>query len=219
MCRTKSYYYYFMLKGPRDGLWFSRKPVTGDSWTAPAVVAEAHSVVKGGGVIAEGDTVHLCWLDRRHERRRFNLQAPDRENYEVAYCRRRDSDANWSKDVLLSRGMLYSYAPSMAVEGNKIVVAWAGVPTAPDWHVESHANDIYFAASKDSGKTWTKPQRGTDNIKADITTGIPAVALLNGVIHLLYIQGKLNLKREASGLTKLNQPPWPIYYQRRTFPE
>ena len=73
-------------------------------------------------------------------------------------------------------------------------------------------------ASADKGKTWTKPLRVTDNIAAGITAGVPKVVLLNGVIHLSYIQGKLNLKQESPGLTKLNQPSWPNYYQHRPFP-
>jgi translation initiation factor IF-1 len=106
----------------------------------------------------------------------------------------------------------------MSVAGDKIVVAWAGVQTAKDWHTDFDPNDIYYITSNDGGKTWAKPLRVTDNIKAGITAGDPRVMLLNGVIHLFYIQGKMNLKELSPGLTKLNQPPWPIYYTQRPFP-
>jgi len=72
--------------------------------------------------------------------------------------------------------------------------------------------------SNDGGKTWEKLQRVTDNIATGITAGDPHVVLQNGIIHLSYIQEKLKLKQESPGLTKLNQPPWPIYYQQRPFP-
>jgi hypothetical protein len=106
----------------------------------------------------------------------------------------------------------------MSVEGDRIVVAWAGVLTAPDWHNECDANDIYYRTSKDGGKTWATSLKLTDSAKAGITAGRPEVALQNGVIHLFYIEGKLNLKQESPGLTTLNQPPWPIYYTQRPFP-
>ena len=150
---------------------------------------------------------------------RLNLVYPNRDNYEVAYCRRKDSDAAWSADVVLSRGLLYSYAPSMSVEGDKLVVAWAGVKTASDGHSRNRPNDIYYVTSRDAGKTWTKPLMVTNGAKDGITSGEPQVALFNEVIHILYIQGTMNLKQESPGLTKLNQPPWPIYHQQRPFPD
>ena len=228
VCITKDYYYYFAVSLPtKPGqgwkLFFARKPMDGNSWDAPKVVTKTFcNSALNWKYVAEpqDDTVHLCWLDRRHEKERisFDWGPRLRENYEIAYCRRKDSDADWSKDVILSEGMLYSYSPTMSVEGDKIVVVWAGVRTAPDWHTEMDPNDIYYVASKDGGKTWTKPIEVTDGAKDEITAGRPQVALQNGVIHLFYIQGKLNLKQESPGLTKLNQPPWPIYYQQRPFP-
>ena len=134
VCMSKENCYYFAVKlnDGRDQLWFARKPLTGGSWDAPILVTKTY--VYGYIAAPQGDTVHLCWLDRRHEKRRLNLLDPDRNNFEVAYCQRKDSDANWSKDVILSEGLLYSYSPSMSVEGDKIVVAWAGVQKAKDWH-------------------------------------------------------------------------------------
>ena len=143
---------------------------------------------------------------------------PDRQNWEVVYCQRKDSDTNWSKQIILSKGLLYSYWPSMSVEGNKIVAAWWGVRTGPDWHSFNDPNDIYYVTSKDGGKNWTAPLKITDGAKDGITSGEPQTVLLNGVIHLLYTQGKMNFKEESPGLSKLNQAPWPIYYQQRPFP-
>jgi len=217
--RTKNRFFYFATKtvmNRSDQLWFSQKSEANGSWDAPKSVIKSYA----NGYIAapQGDTVHLCWLDRRHEKRRLNLLNPSRDNFEVAYCQRKDSDANWSKDVILSEGLLYSYSPTISVEGDKVVIAWAGVQTAKDWHTNFDPNDIFYVTSRDKGRTWAKPLRVTDNVKAGITAGDPHVVLLNGIIHLCFIQGKLNLKQESAGLTKLNQPPWPIYYQQRPFP-
>jgi hypothetical protein len=222
LCKTKANCYFFAAslarkRGQGTELWFSQKPVTGSSWGEPTTLTKTF----GNEYVttSRDDTVHLCWLDTRHEKRRNNEVYPHQGNYEVAYSQRKDSDANWSNDVILSQGLLYAFAPSMAVEGDRIAVAWAGVQTAGVWHGPLDPNDIYYVTSKDGGRRWTKPLRATDNIKAGITAGDPQVVLQNGVIHLTYTQGRINLKQESPGLTKLNQPPWPIYYTQRPFPE
>ena len=223
VCKSKGYCYYFaanftgnkMDRG--DQLWFSRKPVTGISWDAPNPVTKTY--VHGLVTVPQDDSVHLCWLDRRHEKSRVDFNDPHRGNFEIVYCRRNDSDANWSRETILSKGLFYSYSPTMSVEGNKIVVAWAGIQTADDWHNNFDSNDIYYITSKDGGTTWAKPQRITDNIASKITAGDPQVMLHHGIIHLSYTQGKMNLKQESPGLTRLNQPPWPVYYRQKPFPE
>jgi hypothetical protein len=225
VCRSKRYYYYLAAKGARSGygLWFSRKPVVvSDNWAAPNTITKTYcdSALSWKYVAAaENDKIHLCWLDRRHEKTRLNLEDPARRNYEVAYCQRKDSDNDWSKDIILSKGLFYSYSPTMSVEGDKIVIAWAGIQAAEDWHNEDNPNDIYYVTSKDGGKTWTKPLMVTDKAKDGVTSGKPQVMLLNGVIHLFYIQGIRESQQLSPGLTKLNQPPWPIYYTQRPFPD
>ena len=218
MSRTKNFYYYFAVSLPTGPghvweLWFSRKTMDGNSWDVPKVVTKtfARSALVWKYVAgAEDDTVHLCWLDSRHEKKRLNLVYPNRENYEVIYCRRKDSDSDWSQDVILSEGMLYSFSPTMSIEGNNVVVAWAGVPTARDGHSVVWPNDIYYRTSKDGGKTWGKLLKLTDGAKDGIISGDPQVMLLNGVIHLFYIQGRIDNHQSRS--------PWPIYYQQRPFP-
>jgi hypothetical protein len=217
---TKSYYYYFATRGLNNGyeLWFSRKPVESGTWDEPKPITKTYATVFGSYVaVAAGDTVHLCWMDCRHNKWRFNIDMPNVENDDIVYCHRKDSDSDWSKNVILSKGVLYSYPPSMSAEGDKIVVAWAGIPTAGKWHTDNDPNDVYYVTSKDGGKTWTKPLKVTDGVKDGMTAGHPQVMLLNGVIHLFYIQGKMDLQ-QVGGLTKLNQPPWPIYYTQRPFP-
>lgn len=224
---TKEYYYYLAANSaPKVGegweLWFSRKAKDGDSWDAPKVVSKTFcsSALSWKYVVeAQADTIHICWMDQRHEKTRLNPVYPQRRNYEIAYRQRKDSDTDWSKDIILSKGLLYSFAPCMSVEGDNIVVAWAGVKTAKDWHTEYAPNDIFYVTSKDGGQNWSKPLKVTDGAKNGITSGEPQVALQKGIIHLFYIQGQLNSKQESLGLRKLNQPPWPIYYAQRPFPK
>jgi hypothetical protein len=215
VCKTVGGYYFIAGRTDVNELRSFHK--TADVWSKPSLITTHYA--NDDSAVAEEDTVHVCWLDRRNERRRSSSVYPWRNNYEVAYSRRQDSDAAWSEAILISQGMLYAFRPVMSVEGNNIVIAWAGAKSAPDGHHESAPNDIFFATSKDAGRTWTKPKQVTDGFKAGLTSGRPQVALDKGVIHLFYIQGKLNFKKVSTGMVKLNQPPWPIYYQQRPFPE
>jgi hypothetical protein len=221
-CKTKGYYYYIAVKNYQGDLWFAHKPVEDGAWDKPKTITKTFcdsALCWKYVATAENDTIHLCWLDRRHEKTRISLEDYSHHNYEVAYCHRKDSDGDWSKNIILSKGLFYSYSPSMSVEGDKIVIAWAGIQAAEDWHNEDNPNDIYYVTSKDGGKTWTKLLKVTDGAKDGITSGKPEVMLLNGVIHLFYIQGKRELQQLSPGLTKLNQEPWPIYYTQRPFPD
>jgi hypothetical protein len=222
MCKTMGYYYYFVTRTPiiEYGLWFSRKPISEGAWVPPENITRTFANVDGQFADAgEGDTVHICWMDRRHNKWRFNIDAPPIENNEIFYHRRKDADRDWSKEVLLSKGLLYSYAPTISAEGDKVVVAWAGIQTASKQHTDMGPNDIYYVTSKDGGKTWTDPMKVTDGAKDGMTAGMPQVALLNGTIHLLYIQGKFEKAEELSpGLTRASKQPWSIYYTQRPFP-
>jgi hypothetical protein len=206
VCRTKDYYYYFGMTG--GGIWFSRKPVEGGLWSEPKFVTKTFAGWRGGGAVAEDGTVQYCWLDRRHEKWRPRIETPSGlGNYEVFYRQRKDSDSAWRKDVAVSKGILFSYWPSMSVEGNKIAIAWVG---ATD---KNGSHDVFYVTSKDGGETWSKPLKVTDHAKDGFTSERTQVALQNGIIHLFYAQGQENPQAQVS-----QQGSWPVYYQQRPFP-
>jgi hypothetical protein len=205
ICRTKSYCYYFGMAG--RGIWFSRKPVDG-LWSEPKFLTETFAGSRGGGAVVENDTVHFCWLDRRHEKWRLSIDDMYVGNYEVFYRQRKDSDPAWRKDVIVSKGMLFSHWPSMSVEGEKIVIAWVGAINNNDAH------DVFYATSKDGGETWARPLKVTDHAKDGITSERTQVALQNGIIHLFYVQGQWDRHEQV-----WNQGSWPVYYQQRPFPK
>jgi hypothetical protein len=216
ICKTKDYYYYLAVKDHQRDLWFARKSVQKDSWSEPNVITTTfcNSALYWKYVsMADNDTIHVCWLDRRHEKTRFSLEDPSRNNFEVTYSHRKDAENAWSKDAILSKGLPYSYTPTMSVDGNKVIIVWAGSES------DDRLTDIIYVTSKDGGKTWSNPLKVTDDAKNGITSGEPQVMLQNGVIHLFYIQGKRDRQQLSPGLTKLNQPPWPIYYTQRPFPD
>jgi hypothetical protein len=223
VCRTKAQYYYFgMSTGSGKGheLWFSQRPVDGNLWTPPTTITKNLAKAYNRYVATTAnDVVHLCWMDATHEKWNLNLQAPYRENYEIAYCHRTDNQGGWSKEIVLSKGLSYAYAPSMAADGEKVVIAWAGIEASKRAHSAQDPNDVYYVTSSDGGKSWSHVRKLTDKAKDGFTSGEPRVVLQNGTIHLLYTQGKLNIQSVSPGLTKLNQSPWPIYYTRRPFPK
>jgi Neuraminidase (sialidase) len=100
------------------------------------------------------------------------------------------------------------------VEGNRIVVAWSGNQVSRSCPWQGDPNDIYYATSNDCGKTWARPLRVTDVAKDGITAARPQVAIQSGVIHLFYVQGNYDPRLQV-----WNQGPWPIYYQKRQFPD
>lgn len=219
---TDDYLYYTAGNYVAEELWYSRRLRAGGAWSSVSVISRSCAVSgleESYHTVEAGDTFHVCWLDRRHEKKRLNPLNPRRGNYEVVYCHRNDEAADWTAEVILSKGLLYAYQPAIAAEGKKVVVVWAGVESDRDGHGEFWPNDIFYVTSKDGGDTWTEPLKVTDGFKDGITSGRPQVALLNGVIHLFYIQGKINYKEVSAGVALLNQPPWPIYYIQRPFPQ
>ncbi len=206
---------------PQHGLWFSRKPASGGSWEKPRLLTKSFSNVYGRFAVAgEADTAHVCWMDKRNNKWRFNISGPPIENNEIYYRRRKDSDTDWNMEVLLSKGLLYAYAPTISAEGDNVVVVWAGIGNADKNHTYLQPNDIFYVTSSDGGATWSDPMKVTDSAKDGIVSGMPQVALLNGTIHLLYTQGANQAAQELSpGLRKLGSGPWPIYYTRREFPK
>lgn len=93
------------------------------------------------------------------------------------------------------------------MEGNRIVVAWVG---AID---KNGSHDVFYATSKDGGKTWARPLKVTESAKDEITSERTQVVLQNGVIHLFYAQGKWDRHEQVR-----SQGSWPVYYQQRPFP-
>jgi len=207
--------------GYGGNLWFSKQAL--DRFSSAA--EELNKTCVGGFSMANNDdTIHLCWMDCRHEQipsqmAMFLFGADERRNYEIFYRHVTDSKKTWEPEILLSKGLRYAYTPSISAEGKKIVIAWAGVKKAAEkYHDDYCPNDIYYAVSKDNGDTWSKPMRVTDNIPRGMTAADPQVELLNNIIHLFYIEGKYQKKPEVSGLRLIQQPPYDIIYQQRPFP-
>src|SRR6266496_1700121 len=84
MCGTSGYDHYFSISMAADALSYSRKPVGDGAWSAAETIIKTFTR-KRFVALGQDDTVHLCWLDRRHEKKTLNPVYPNRGNYEVAY--------------------------------------------------------------------------------------------------------------------------------------
>jgi hypothetical protein len=119
-------------------------------------------------------------------------------NWEVYYRSRRDSDAAWGKEILLSAGLDFAFDPAMAVEGDCVVVVFGGYSKDGNRAVARlHPSDIFMTTSRDGGKTWRPLVRVTDNEQAGRTSIGLQVVLHQGVIHLFYVAGPLTYQRRA----------------------
>jgi hypothetical protein len=208
------------------GLWGVRMPRTEELQPTAELLAPTFCRTGNGTYSAgtHGDNIHLVWLDERHENESLLRVVssgggdPGLGNYEVYYRKRNDLGSGWTQDVLLSKGLKFAFAPRMSVDGEKIVVVWAGHRSDRDkTRGEFHPSDIYFTTSCDAGKTWATMRRATDNANSGLVSGVPQVALQNGIIHLFYTRGKIRENVVGPGLRLLNQPPWEIIYQYRRF--
>jgi len=213
--------------GPGGDLWFSKQNVEHFS---PASEVLTKSCAKEFPVMANtDDTIHLCWMDSRHEQSRPGFlfvgllplyHAERQENYQIFYRHVTSSDNRWGRETLISKNLLFAYRPSISAEGKKVVITWAGTRKAVDKGHDAYSpNDIYYATSEDNGQTWNEPVRVTDNIPRGITAGDPQVVLINNVFHLFYIEGKYQKQPSVSGLSFIKQPPWDIIYRQRPFPD
>jgi hypothetical protein len=167
-------------------------------------------------VAAGGGKIHVVWLDSRHERGHnfraifFGGQALE-QNLELYYRSRDDSESNWSKELLLSRGIDFVFAPEIAVDGENVVVMWAGYQgDKGKTGDEYHPSDIYFTTSRTGGKSWAPVARVTNNAKLGLASCRPHVAMYNGMIYLLYVEGRPDVNNVGVGL--------PVLIQFRPFP-
>jgi len=199
------------LRGLEDnlqvGLRSVRVPRAGNAQPVAEIVAPNYYPVTGPpAVVARAEAIHIAWLDHRRERdhpiRSMLTDTPSLEgNWEVYYRNRKDLDSVWTKEILLSKGLDFTFDPQIAVEGNNIVVVFSGYKRDGNRAVARlHPSDIFVTSSRDGGKIWRPLTRATDNAKAGVCSNRPKVALHNGYLHLFY---------ETAALM----------YQRRPFPE
>jgi hypothetical protein len=205
--RDTAAYHYYISQSP-GSLSHSRMPRNGGAWTS---LVDIIKTVRTFETVAEGDTIHLCWLDDRHFKNEFRLDSPPPVNLQVAYCHRQDAAGQWSEQIMLSKDMEFAYTPSISAEGQNVIVVWTGAMAENNSPV-----DIYYTTSQNGGKTWAKTVRLTNNKEAIHIPENPVVVIHRGTVHLFYAQGE-KLKKTL-GYTQFPST-WPIYYRQMPFPK
>lgn len=167
-----------------NNLWLFTKTLDAPAWSEPKLLTDT---LKAGSYFlaeTEDDTLHLCWMDMHLKRGLgffiFGDWDVGRKNNQVFYRNCRDVGGTWSKGKKLSGNLSYCEMPSMSVEGRKIIVVWHNIET-----LYTRAA-IYYAISKNNGKTWSGPTKvlNSENVAGDYPC--PKVILHHGIIHLFY---------------------------------
>ncbi|MCK9211500.1 MAG: exo-alpha-sialidase [Ignavibacteriaceae bacterium] len=133
-------------------------------------------------IFVSGLNVHLVWNDNRDG------------NYEVYYKNSLDGGDTWSGDLRLSNTTGKSWAPTVAVSGSVVHVAWYD-STAGNW-------EIYYKRSTDGGINWGTDTRLTNN---SASSEFPTLAVSGSIVHIAWTDGRngaipnLYYKRSTNG--------------------
>ena len=124
--------------------------------------ASAHAAIA-----ASGERVHVVFGDSREG------QA------EIAYTRSTNAGETWEPQRRLTELPYDSWVPSLAADGDNVVLAWVDTGDGNE--------EEYVRVSRDGGATWAMPTRLTENAA---NSWAPSVAVNGGVIHLAWFDQK-----------------------------
>jgi hypothetical protein len=171
---------------------FRRSLDRGATWEPSRALSGRRSSAHAS-VAAVGSTVHVVWGDTR------DGQA------EIYYRRSLDGGAHWEPERRLSAVPFESWVPTVAAEGERVVVAWVDLRDGNE--------EEYCRISDDGGATFGRARRLTADA-AD--SWAPSVALADGAIHIAWFDrrdaGVSHTDVEASldaALAFLGLPPEP----------
>jgi len=114
-------------------------------------------------IAANGDLVHVVWLDERDG------------NFEIYYKRSTDGGSSWGPDTRLTNNTASSDYPSVSVSGSVVHIVWRD-------NRDGNA-EIYYNRSTDGGVSWGADTRLT-NAPAESHT--PSVSLSGQVVHVVW---------------------------------
>jgi len=186
---------YLLADDRGSQLWNSVRAVSSGKWSAGELFVKT---LAPDGFVCEttDDTIHVCWMDNRRKSGLGFLVYGDlvlnNRNNQVYYRHKKDGEATWSKEKLLSGNLSFVASPTISTDGAKVVVAWQH---RPGRGVNPKAG-IYFITSRDNGENWSKVRLVTADDEP--AAEHPRVALLGNTIHLIYNQSgnAVYLRRE-----------------------
>ena len=154
----------FSLVGNSE-IYFCRSVDGGTTWESPVQISNAAGYSTNPSIAALGSNVHIAWQDSR-----FGWW-----NNEIFYRRSTNDGVNWSTEERLTIDTTFSNAPSLAVSGNDIHVAWE--------EMRDGNFEIYYKNSTDNGQTWSADMRLTNDANDSY---YPSAAALGSNVHVAW---------------------------------
>jgi len=168
-------------------LYYNRSDDGGVTWNGAQRITQVE-VVTGEAVIAvHGQNVFVAWRDSRYF-----------EEGSIFFKRSTDNGNTWSNDFLLSPDNVRSAAPTMAVDGDTIYVAWE--------HYDLGCGNTRLRRSADAGATWGEPLDATRDDQTLGGGGGPSLTIgKNHSVNLVHVSLK-----DAGATQNYN---WEIYFK------
>ena len=153
----------------RDGnaeIYYKRSTDQGITWSSDTRLTLDTAGSLYPSIAAESLEVHLVWQDWR-----------DGGSYEIYYKRSSDGGTTWLPDARLTYDINQSMAPSIAVSGSDVHVAWVDDRSSPFW-------EIYYKRSTDRGVTWS-----LDTCLTPLSRGpwLPSVSVSGFHAHMVWL--------------------------------
>jgi hypothetical protein len=152
-----------------DRVYVRRTSNAGDTWTSRVLISGPYEAGEPE-VASTGDDVHAVWV----------------EGQAAYYRRSTNGGVNWDPAKQLSKDGVLAFSPSVAVDATgRVAVVWA------EWGTET----IESRVSTDGGTSFAPTVQVGQTM---IYSGVAAVALGTGSIHVVYIPAPSTVKVKRS---------------------
>lgn len=147
-----------------DEIYYRRSTDGGTSWGPETRLTNNDSMSDYPSVAVSGVTVHVAWMDTR-------------TGWGIYYKQSTDGGTSWQPDTHLCNVVsgYYPPAPSVAVSGSGVHIAWEDFRNGID--------DIYYIHSTDGGATWGSEVRLTNGSSYSLS---PSIGVSDSSVHVVW---------------------------------
>jgi hypothetical protein len=146
-------------------IFFQRSFDGGNTWSEAKQLTALLSATDYPKIAVRGMTIHVTFIFCK-----------EGSSWDVAYLRSTDAGTTWEQARQLSFGLSFSWAPSLAVHGEKVFIVWADYRNGTN-------GDIFGTSSEDAGATWTAD---VDVFPCTGGSYAPSLAAAGSALHLLW---------------------------------
>jgi hypothetical protein len=158
----------FTLMGNTE-IYYGRSTDGGTTWGTPFQISIAGGFSTSPSIAAHESDVHIVWQDSR-----FGWY-----NNEIYYRRSTDDGVTWSSELRLTEDTTFSNAPSVAMSGSNVHVAWE--------EMRDGNFEIYYKRSTNGGQNWTSDTRLTNDTG---DSHYPSLAASGSNLHLVWQENR-----------------------------